>query len=180
MAAAGWYPDPEHVHDARYWDGGEWTDRALDGGVVVHDDLTRPGAPPPARSRVESVRVEFRFPRARGARGTWSHRVAHPNRFRFGWIERAEGGHWVLVGRAKPAWLPPFGRGSPIDGFGAAPPRRDGRSEGSGSSDRTTAASGMTTVSGGRRPGCSVPGPSSRPASSSASSTAIAGTRWCG
>jgi hypothetical protein len=27
---AGWYADPQHLHDARYFDGGGWTDHVYD------------------------------------------------------------------------------------------------------------------------------------------------------
>ena len=30
--APGWYPDVDHAHDERYWDGENWTGRRLKGG----------------------------------------------------------------------------------------------------------------------------------------------------
>ena len=37
--AAGWYHDPLGHHDQRYWDGDEWTDRVLAGGVEGLDPI---------------------------------------------------------------------------------------------------------------------------------------------
>jgi hypothetical protein len=49
MVSAGWYPDPTHVHEHRYWDGNEWTEHVADGGASAIAPLA-PGAafPPPA------------------------------------------------------------------------------------------------------------------------------------
>lgn len=34
---AGWYPDPAHRHEMRYWDGYRWTDHVADQGVQGTD-----------------------------------------------------------------------------------------------------------------------------------------------
>jgi hypothetical protein len=48
MVSAGWYPDPLHDHEHRYWDGNEWTEHVADGGASAIAPLA-PGAalPPP-------------------------------------------------------------------------------------------------------------------------------------
>jgi len=33
QAPPGWYPDPVSLHEFRFWDGTQWTDRVEDGGV---------------------------------------------------------------------------------------------------------------------------------------------------
>jgi hypothetical protein len=36
----GWYPDPSHRYERRYWDGTQWTDHAARGGQQIVDPLT--------------------------------------------------------------------------------------------------------------------------------------------
>jgi hypothetical protein len=43
----GWYPDPTQRHQARWWDGAQWTERVVADGVERVDPL--PQAPPDAR-----------------------------------------------------------------------------------------------------------------------------------
>lgn len=49
---AGWYPDPLHRHERRYWDGSAWTAHVADGQTVGQDPLVaaradaRPGTAP--------------------------------------------------------------------------------------------------------------------------------------
>lgn len=45
---AGWYPDPGHRHEYRYWSGAEWTPMVSDNAVTASDPLQ---SPPPAPSR---------------------------------------------------------------------------------------------------------------------------------
>lgn len=49
-APSGWYPDPRHRHQFRYFDGNQWTVIVSDAGVVANDELgidPTPVAPPP-------------------------------------------------------------------------------------------------------------------------------------
>ncbi len=39
VSGAGWFADPAGRHQARYWDGGAWTDHVADDGVVSADRL---------------------------------------------------------------------------------------------------------------------------------------------
>ena len=41
----GWYPDPRHRHEYRWWDGRAWTEHAASGGRALRDPLDAP--PPP-------------------------------------------------------------------------------------------------------------------------------------
>ena len=34
---AGWYPDPMHRFESRYWDGAQWTEHVARGGNVERD-----------------------------------------------------------------------------------------------------------------------------------------------
>jgi hypothetical protein len=36
---AGWYADPTHRHQSRYWDGSRWTEHVADSGVSATDPL---------------------------------------------------------------------------------------------------------------------------------------------
>ncbi len=45
MMPAGWYTDPAHRHEYRYWDGANWTAQVSDGGVTASDSLESPDAP---------------------------------------------------------------------------------------------------------------------------------------
>lgn len=45
---AGWYADPAHRHEYRYWDGANWTALVSDGGVTASDSLESPPTPAPA------------------------------------------------------------------------------------------------------------------------------------
>lgn len=42
MMPAGWYTDPAHRHERRYWDGATWTALVSDGGVTASDSLESP------------------------------------------------------------------------------------------------------------------------------------------
>jgi hypothetical protein len=53
LTEPGWYPDPEGVQYARYWDGRTWTSRVADatGATAIHHlsrDFGPPGGPQPA------------------------------------------------------------------------------------------------------------------------------------
>lgn len=48
LGPRGWYVDPAHRHEFRYWDGRDWTPRVADGGVTAIDALGAPAAPPVA------------------------------------------------------------------------------------------------------------------------------------
>lgn len=39
-APAGWYPDVEHRHERRYWDGTQWTDQVSDAGRTLAEPLS--------------------------------------------------------------------------------------------------------------------------------------------
>ena len=39
LAPAGWYPDPAHCHEYRYWDGAAWTAQVADRGQASVDPL---------------------------------------------------------------------------------------------------------------------------------------------
>ena len=39
VLVAGWYADPTERHQARYWDGHQWTDRVGDQGVPGTDPV---------------------------------------------------------------------------------------------------------------------------------------------
>ncbi len=39
MPVAGWYPDPAHRHQYRYWDGRAWAPHVADNGVMAADPL---------------------------------------------------------------------------------------------------------------------------------------------
>jgi hypothetical protein len=39
LAASGWYGDPGHEHEVRYWDGARWTASVSDHGTVTQDEL---------------------------------------------------------------------------------------------------------------------------------------------
>jgi hypothetical protein len=43
----GWYPDPDGVHEERYWDGRLWSDHVRDGGELSIDPLPEWKAPTP-------------------------------------------------------------------------------------------------------------------------------------
>lgn len=47
MIPAGWYTDPAHRHEYRYWDGTNWTALVSDGGVTASDSLESPPIPKP-------------------------------------------------------------------------------------------------------------------------------------
>lgn len=38
---AGWYPDPNHTHELRYWDGDTWTEHVSDQGVTSTSALDK-------------------------------------------------------------------------------------------------------------------------------------------
>lgn len=46
MGTRGWYDDPAHRHESRYWDGRDWTAMVSDGGVTATDALGTSAAPP--------------------------------------------------------------------------------------------------------------------------------------
>ncbi len=46
--APGWYPDPEHRHAHRFWDGTQWTDQVADQGTPSTDPLSTGPAPTPS------------------------------------------------------------------------------------------------------------------------------------
>jgi hypothetical protein len=43
-APAGWYVDPLHRHERRYWDGDEWTADVVDSGEEGFDPLKGEGS----------------------------------------------------------------------------------------------------------------------------------------
>lgn len=62
QVGAGWFPDPDGVHEWRWWDGDRWADTISDGGVVASDQLdnldpSRHLPPVPASTRLPSKRV---------------------------------------------------------------------------------------------------------------------------
>ncbi len=50
MMPKGWYTDPAHRHEYRYWDGANWTALVSDGGITASDSLEAPPAPTPPPS----------------------------------------------------------------------------------------------------------------------------------
>jgi chitodextrinase len=50
MLPAGWYLDPVHRHEYRYWGGTNWTASVADGTVTAIDDLGSASVPPPQHS----------------------------------------------------------------------------------------------------------------------------------
>jgi len=54
MMPAGWYPDPVHRHQYRYWAGTDWTPMVSDNAVTATDPLESPvieSPPPPSSPR---------------------------------------------------------------------------------------------------------------------------------
>ncbi len=52
----GWYADPVHRHEYRYWDGNDWTEHVADAGVRSFDALAPAAAPKqPSRQDLESA-----------------------------------------------------------------------------------------------------------------------------
>ena len=44
MSASGWYPDPAHKHELRYYDGARWTEHVSDQGTSAVDPLPAGGS----------------------------------------------------------------------------------------------------------------------------------------
>jgi len=65
VAPAGWYPNPEHADQRRYWDGSSWTDRCVptqaetDPPVVPDDARTLTDSPPEADIKAEDTETEL-------------------------------------------------------------------------------------------------------------------------
>ncbi len=46
---ADWHPDPTGRHELRYWDGSQWTEHVVDGGVQSTSPMDAGGAPAQAQ-----------------------------------------------------------------------------------------------------------------------------------
>lgn len=46
MTPSGWYPDPSHRHEYRYWNGKDWSSQVSDRGRMMSDsEIQRPSSP---------------------------------------------------------------------------------------------------------------------------------------
>jgi len=55
LPPAGWYPDPTGQVEQRYWDGAQWTEHVVTGGVQGTSPLAPAVAPPVQVSTPEKV-----------------------------------------------------------------------------------------------------------------------------